>query len=70
MIPKEEYSNLFEIAIQKRENIEMMLFFYAKKIPMTNRAFLRSIYLENIQAMHWMIQYGFRWNESHLLYAI
>lgn len=70
MIPKDDYENLFEIAIQKRENMEMMLFFYAKKIPMTNRAFLRSIYLENIQAMHWMTQYGFRWNESHLLYAI
>ena len=70
IIRKEEYLNLFEYSIQKRDNIEMMLLFYAKKIPMTNRAFLRSIYLENIQAMNWMIQYGFRWNESHLLYAI
>ena len=70
MIPKEEYLNLFEYSIQKRDNMDMMFLFYAKKIPMTNRAFLRSIYLENIQSMQWMIQYGFRWNESHLLYAI
>lgn len=63
-------NSLFEYAIQKHMNMEMMLFLYSKKIPMTNRAFLRAIYLENLDSLNWMIQYGFVWNETHLFYAI
>ncbi len=65
-----EKKGMFEHAIQKHTNYEMMLFLYLKKIPMTNRAFVRAIYLENTECMDWMIQYGFRWNESHLFYAM
>lgn len=65
-----EKNYLFEYAIQKKSHIKMMEVLIQKNIPMTNHSFLRAMFLENLEVIHWMLSHGFVWNETHCFYAI